>query len=386
MRNSTFMPYTALLLKKPAFKALFAASLQLLFLTANAQYKAPSIPATPVGLPLQLNTNLNASATAGNTTIDGTVAVFDVSYSNAIDNSDGRKQMDPVRENWGLTRNGVNLVLEARKPVVSTDTIFYRMTNLKLQDYQLEFYPVNMVKPGLSAVLIDRFLQSRTPINLQEGPSYYPFTITAACGCAAPDRFLLVFTQSESGPLPVSFLSVSAAQSSSGVQVNWKVAGERGIREYIVERSSDALHFEKVGTVTAAGFSDGDKSYGFKDAVQSATRYYRIQSVEIGGITKFSAIVKAGKGGSIKTVVKVSPNPVQGTTLNLQLTNAGKGNHDIVLRNTDGRVVFSTSREHSGENDVFQLALPAGVSRGTYILSVTGPDQVRRTQLVVVSR
>lgn len=387
MSNSTRMPYTASLLQRRALPIMLSAAM--LFtasLVATAQFKAPDAPATPLGIPMQLNTNLNTSAAAGNIPLDGTVVAFDVSYSNAIDNLDGRKAWHATAENWGMLRNGVGLVLEARKPVVVTDTIFYRMNNLKFQDYQLEFYPLNMAKPGLTAVLVDKFLLTRTPINLLAGPTYYPFTINASCGCAAVDRFMLIFTQADSGPLPVTFVSVSASQNNSGVQVNWKVAGERGIREYVVQRSKDGLHFENVGTVAATGYSDNDKSYSFTDGVQNGTRYYRILSVEIGGVTKFSAVVKASNGSTAKTSIVVSPNPVPGSTLNLQLTNAGKGRHDIELRNTDGRVLMSTYRQHSGASDVFQLDIPTGVSRGTYILSVTGPDQVKRTQLVVISR
>lgn len=383
------MPYTASLLQKRALPlVLSAAMLFSASIVATAQYTDPGIPSTPLGVPLQLNTYINNSAAAGNKTLDGCIAVFDVSFSNNVDNSDGRKVLNPTSENWGLIRDNINLSLEARQPVGDgkNDTLFYRMSNLKVQDYQIEFLPVNMIKPGLTAFLVDKFLKTKTPINLQSGPTYYPFTINASCGCAAPDRFYLVFTQADPGPLPVTFLSVSAAQNNSGVLVNWKVAGERGISKYLVQRSSDGLHFDNVGTVAATGETDNDKSYSWTDGLQNGTRYYRILSVEVGGVTKFSAIVKAYNGRLAKASMVVSPNPVQGSTLNLQLTNSGKGRHDIELRNTDGRVVLSTNRQHSGESDVFQLPIPAGVSRGTYILSVTGPDQVKRTQLVVISR
>jgi hypothetical protein len=388
MRNSTSLCLNTSLTQPILLKSLMAATFMLsAFLFCNAQ-TGIQIPSTPTGVPLQFNTNLNSSNTAGNTTLDGNVAVFDQTFSNAVDKLDGRKVVNTTNENFYLTRGGIGLVLEARMPPVTTDTLFYRMTNLKLQDYQLELYPANMNKPGLTAILVDKFLNTRTNISLIQSTTYYPFTITEACGCAAPDRFSLIFYQVDPGPLPVTFISITAAKSSTGVQVNWKVAGERGILNYSIEKSDDGSSFSSVGIIAAAGsgYTDRDITYGFKDitAVKSI-QYYRIKSNGKNEVAKYSPIVKIITG-SIRSSISVLTNPVRGSSINLQLTKVPQGKYELNLSGADGRLIFANYIQHTGESATYPVQLPSAVSRGTYILSVTSPDKTKKSQVILIDQ
>ena len=345
------------------------------------------LPASPTAAPQQFTTNLVAVNANGDTTVDGNIAVLENSFSNSVDNSDGSKVIN-AEENFGLVRNGIDLVLEARKQVVTTDTLFYKMTNMNIQDYKLEFFPINMIKPGLTAVLVDRFLGTRTAVSLSSAPTYYPFSVTADAGSSAPDRFLLILFQAEPGPLPVDFISIAAAKNSTGVQVSWKVAGERGIINYSIERSADARNFLSVGTVTASGsgYADKDITYSWKDAgTVNNIQYYRIKSNGVNKEAKYSPIVKLGTG-SIKSSISVLSNPVKGYSINLQLTKVSKGKYVVNLSGTDGKLIFTRSIQHAGESATYPVAVPAATSRGTYVLSVISPDMTRQSQVLLIDQ
>lgn len=390
MRNSTSVHLQSNTLQ--GIKKRF--SIAVLFLLYAAYGMAQShlphgvkLPATPTAAPQQFTTNLVAVRAAGDTTVDGNIAVLDNSFSNSVDNSDGLKVINDD-ENFGLLRNGTDLVLEARKQVVTTDTLFYKMTNLKVQDYKLEFFPINMIKPGLTAVLVDNFLNTSTPVSLSSAPTYYPFSVTAVPGSSAPDRFKLILLQADAGPLPVDFISIAAAKSSTGVQVSWKVAGERGIANYSIERSSDARSFISVGTVTASGsgYVDKDITYSWKDATAlNSIQYYRIKSIGINKEAKYSPIVKLVTG-SIKSSISVLTNPVKGSSINLLLTKVSKGKYDVSLSSTDGKLIFTRFIQHAGESATYPVAVPAGVSRGTYVLSVISPDMTRQSQVLLIDK
>ena len=88
-----------------------------------------SNPGHPLIAPQRFTTNLVGICNVGNTTIDGTINIFAPGFSNNIDGSDAIKIPNP-NENIGLIRNNQTLVIEARQPVVSRDTIFYRLWNL----------------------------------------------------------------------------------------------------------------------------------------------------------------------------------------------------------------------------------------------------------------
>ena len=390
MRNSTSVHLQSNTLQ--GIKRRF--SIAVLFLLYAAYGMAQShlphgvkLPATPTAAPQQFTTNLVAVRAVGDTTVDGNIAVLDNSFSNSVDNSDGLKVINDD-ENFGLVRNGIDLVLEARKPVVTTDTLFYKMTNMKIQDYKLEFFPINMIKPGLTAVLVDRFFGTRTPVSLSSAPTYYPFSVTADAGSSAPDRFILILLQADAGPLPVDFISIAAAKSSTGVQVSWKVAGERGIANYSIERSSDARNFSSVGTVTAtgSGYVDKDITYSWKDVASlNSIQYYRIKSNGVNKEAKYSPIIKVATG-SIKSSISVLTNPVKGYSLNLQLNGVSKGRYEVNLSTIDGKQIFTKSIQHAGESVTYPVALPAAVSRGTYVLTVLSPDRTKQSQVLIIDQ
>jgi hypothetical protein len=362
--------------------------LQASFSMAQAHLPAGvKLPATPTAAPQQFTTNLIAVNAGGDTTMDGNIAVLDNSFSNAVDNSDAVKVFNAT-ENFGLVRDGIDLVLEARKQVVTTDTLFYRMTNMHIQAYRLEFFPINMVKPGLTAVLVDRYLGTRIPVSLSAAPTYYNFSVTADAGSAAQDRFILILVQAEAGPLPVDFISIAAAKSSTGIVISWKVAGERAILNYSIEKSSDGRNFIAAGTVaaTGAGYADNDITYTWKDNSTATTiQYYRIKSIGVNKESKYSPIVKAGATNT-KSSIAVLSNPVQGTSLNLQLIRVVKGKYEVNLSTIDGKLILKDYIQHGGESAIYPVALSTAVSKGTYVLTVVSPDKSRQAQIIVIDQ
>jgi len=194
--------------------------------------------------------------------------------------------------------------------------------------------------------------------------------------------------QAEAGPLPVDFISIAAAKSSTGIQVTWKVAGERAILNYSIEKSSDGRNFIAAGTVTAtgAGYADKDITYTWKDnSTANAIQYYRIKSVGVNKESKYSPIVKAGATNT-KSSIAVLSNPVQGSSLNLQLIKVVKGKYEVNLSSTDGKLIFKDYIQHGGESTVYPVTLPAAVSKGTYVLTVINPDKTKQAQIVVVDQ
>jgi hypothetical protein len=376
------------LLGKNSFTAIFATSILLLqtvgSLAQSASGTGLTVPGSPLAAPQQFTTNLIAVNDGGNVTADGNIAILDNTFSNDVDASDGVKILHNPGENFDLMRDGIELVLEQRKLVVKTDTLFYQMSNLKAQNYLLEFYPINMNLPGLTAILVDKYLNVRTPVNLNFAPVYYPFLVNTDAGSFGGDRFMILLFQADFSPLPVNFISIAANKNSNGIQVNWKVAAERNILNYSVEKSANGRNFTTAGTITVTGYSDNERTYSFTDdAIQTGTVFYRIKSNGNNSAVTYSAIVKVATG-SVKAALAVSPNPVAGNMINLQLIKSVKGKYEVNMVSTDGRLVYNSTLQHVGGDATFPLSLPSSVAKGTYILNVITPDKIRQAQALVV--
>lgn len=139
----------------------------------------------------QFRTNLYVIRPEGNVLLDGNRVRFDRSYSNDVDVNDAVK-LNNSSENFGISRNGKTLVIESRRPAAENDVINYKMGQVRVQQYELEFIPENMNAGGLQAFLEDKFLRRSYPVSL-EATTRIRFSIENIPGSYAEDRFRLVF-------------------------------------------------------------------------------------------------------------------------------------------------------------------------------------------------
>ncbi|HNP54209.1 MAG TPA: hypothetical protein PKK69_06315, partial [Ferruginibacter sp.] len=130
--------------------------------------------------------------------LDGNAVAFETGFSNNINPDDAEKLLNGT-ENFGIRRQQKLLSVEARLPVQRRDTVFYEMQNLKTQTYRLAFAPSRMPYRQLTARLIDRFLNTQTPISLGDS-TYIHFTVTNNPASRAANRFYVVFEASRSNP------------------------------------------------------------------------------------------------------------------------------------------------------------------------------------------
>jgi hypothetical protein len=167
-----------------------------------------------------IRSNLYVVNADGSTTLyDGDYTGYADTYSNNVDAMDGMK-MTNFTENLGMARDNVVLSIERRHTIGLTDTIFYKMWQMKQRNYQLQFIAGNLNHPGLSGFLEDKYLNSRTPIDLN-GTTISNFTISADAASAAFNRFRLVFTTEARlfAALPITFTSVKAYQQNNNIAI-----------------------------------------------------------------------------------------------------------------------------------------------------------------------
>ncbi len=172
-------------------------------------------------------------------------------------------------------------------------------------------------------------------------------------------------------PLPLTLTSIKALQIKNEIEVQWVTAGEINVDKYEVEKSQDGVTYSKAGTV-AAGNSSRSLNYSWADTKPIAGyNYYRLKMIDKNGEFTFSTVVKVNFG-TRTGVVKVSPNPVIGHVLGLQLQNLTAGIYEIRLLDTRGRQVFSSSIDNRTALQGKEIQLPQSINTGIYSLQVAG--------------
>lgn len=114
----------------------------------------------------------------------------------------------------------------------------------------------------------------------------------------------------ENTNLPIDLTAFQAIGKESHVELSWQVAQENEVKKYEIERSEDAIHFEKILEVAAAGSGDELHSYSAIDATPLPGKsYYRLKIIEQTGNFEYSEIRTVNRVE--KFFFKIYPNPVQ---------------------------------------------------------------------------
>ena len=166
--------------------------------------------------------------------------------------------------------------------------------------------------------------------------------------------------------LPVEFLTLGATAEGASVSVDWATASETNSDYYVVERSSDAEHFEPLGTVEAAGESQHRIDYAFTDLFpREGANYYRLKQVDLDGAYERTenVVVLFGKHDEKPTLF---PNPAQ-DVLNISFNMPLAGTAYVQVVDASGRVVRDRDVDVQRGQQTISIGT-GGLSAGPYDL------------------
>ena len=320
-----------------------------------------------VGLVNTQMLSLNADSSAY--IVDGVLSLFDDQFSNEVDLEDFRK-LNNIAENLGIAKDNNTLLQIERKQLSESDTIFYKMSQLKLRDYQLMIKAKDL-KPGVVAYLEDEYLKTRTMLQLNNSTPY-TFKVTNDSGAWNPNRFRIIFKT-----IPVTSIKANAITVDDLINVDWNVEKETAVKEYELEKSADAENFVSVKVVSNPGNNNQSAAYQWLDlSPADGDNYYRIKCTDITGRVQYSNIAKAfyKKG---KPAITVYPNPVVDDNLHLHFIKQQPGNYVVRLLNLAGQLIAVKEIKRSSPSSNEIIRFPKKILHGAYKLEVSKPDGTR---------
>lgn len=226
--------------------------------------------------------------------------------------------------------------------IASTDTLLYPDDNALLTTVAIHGGKISLT-PGtyvVAAIEFDSTLAlSNTDSIFTPGTEwvYWPTNgLSNAEDFGAPfaKPFYLRLNVSTAAELPLRLISFTGISSVSGNKLNWKVGEQSGIQQYDIERSSDGMHFAKIGSVIAS--TQSTYNYQFNDATAvTAVNFYRLKIVEYDRAS-YSQIIRLTNAG--KNAITLSPNPAKNKVL-LQSNNTKLLNSNARLSTLDGKIL-----------------------------------------------
>jgi len=167
--------------------------------------------------------------------------------------------------------------------------------------------------------------------------------------------------------LPVTIINLKAQQQKSVIKIDWTSVTEINVASYEIQRSSNALNFNTIGTLPARSNGTQKVNYTFNDVHPlHRDNYYRIKAVDKDGKVIYSNTVLV-KMNDDKIITVVYPNPAK-DILHVE-TN---GNATFSLINQSGEILVTTNINGKGVISV------SGITPGLYYLKNNSTGNVQK--------
>ncbi len=173
--------------------------------------------------------------------------------------------------------------------------------------------------------------------------------------------------ESDGDPLPVNLVSqVAKLIDNEMVRIEWQTASEHLSSIFIIEKSTDLLDFERVGTLNAKGESNILINYEtFDYSPGKGIVYYRITQVDIDGKLQVFPVMPIEINQELK--IELYPNPASDV-----ITINSNSKVDIDIYGISGNLVFQQkSILGKSEIDVFSW------SKGVYTIRYTSAIETK---------
>ncbi|HEX8460490.1 MAG TPA: T9SS type A sorting domain-containing protein, partial [Segetibacter sp.] len=176
--------------------------------------------------------------------------------------------------------------------------------------------------------------------------------------------------------LPIIIGSFTAALKNNVVRLDWRTVSEIKSGFFIIERSTNAVNFDSVGTKKAFGIVNGS-AYDFTDGYPvNGTNYYRLKMVDKDGQFTYSPVVIIYYN-THSWSASVSPNPNNGRFI-VKLFN-GLNDASLKITGIDGKVVYN--KMFNGSTTI-QVHLPM-LSVGLYVITIENNKQKFNQKILV---
>ena len=167
----------------------------------------------------------------------------------------------------------------------------------------------------------------------------------------------------------------TATRNNETALLQWTTLQETNTDHFVIERSTDGLHYETIGTVTANGNTIAETKYQFTDKqMASGVNYYRLKTIDKDAKYVLSP-VRSLNYSDIDFTISMLPNPV---TKGVVYINASVNCNRIELRDATGRLIQTVNVK--GTSSSFSVQ---HLSKGMYFVTIVTDNGDKVEKLII---
>ncbi|HNO49012.1 MAG TPA: T9SS type A sorting domain-containing protein, partial [Chitinophagales bacterium] len=179
--------------------------------------------------------------------------------------------------------------------------------------------------------------------------------------------------------LPIELLSFNAiCLENRTITLNWSTASETNSAYFTLEKSSDAIDFYSIGTISAAGKSSSELQYQYIDKEINGDNYYRLKLTNLDG------------SESVYNIINIKCNPTQ-NQINAYYTRNNQIEIEIISNNTtnyifnlfqaNGKQLYNGGIVTNANKTTFKITPEEHLVQGVYLLQIINNDQIETKKI-----
>ncbi len=185
--------------------------------------------------------------------------------------------------------------------------------------------------------------------------------------------------------MPIELLSFTSKCINQTENLSWRTASEINNDYFTIEKTTDGIIFEVVGTVKGAGNSTAVLNYSFVDAYpNNEVSYYRLKQTDYDGKYTYSDLLTSVCKNENDFLFNIYPNPNDGEQFNVKINSNENNDVLVVLKDIYGNELY-TKVFISSKNDnvVFAIDLGQKLNSGVYFISATSNQKIYNKRLII---
>ncbi|MFN8283266.1 MAG: T9SS type A sorting domain-containing protein [Chitinophagales bacterium] len=180
-------------------------------------------------------------------------------------------------------------------------------------------------------------------------------------------------------PLPVELTRFVGNCNDAYVKLEWTTASEKNSKVFMVERSSDGIHFATIGYVNAAGFSSTIKNYTFIDSTSSSENYYRLVEIDHDDSYQSFHIIKVNCNGNGVDGTNIFYTPINGIEIETYATQSKEMLFNVY--EVSGKLLYQETKQIAQGYNKFSLELKNKLANGIYIVRAIDGSKSSSTKI-----
>ncbi len=182
------------------------------------------------------------------------------------------------------------------------------------------------------------------------------------------------------GVLPIELLYFHATDQGESVLLNWSTATEKNTDYFLVERSTDAVQWNPIGKVKAAGNSNSKIDYQLNDSDPlSGLSYYRLKNIDFDNTFQYSNTEVIERENNDEFMVY--PNPSNGS-FHIRLKHQQKGSAILNVFDATGKLVFTDGL--NSESGSMDYEYERSLDNGIYYIKIDSNGKPFNYKLIII--